>query len=75
MPKDGNPESGEAGRMHRATQSAEMETNSTLSAAPIKPNCYECKFRRELPGNAHSRCAHPAIKPDATNELFAALKY
>jgi len=25
------------------------------------PNCYKCKFRRDLPGNAHSRCAHPSI--------------
>lgn len=26
-----------------------------------KPNCYECKFRRNLPGDAHSRCAHPRL--------------
>lgn len=28
---------------------------------PDKPNCYECKWRRNLPGDAHSRCAHPRI--------------
>lgn len=24
-----------------------------------KPNCYDCKFRRSVPGDAHSRCGHP----------------
>ena len=24
-----------------------------------KPNCYDCKHRRGLTGDAHSRCAHP----------------
>ena len=24
-----------------------------------KPNCYECLYRRNLPGDAHSSCAHP----------------
>lgn len=24
-----------------------------------KPNCYQCVHRRNLPGNTHSRCAHP----------------
>ena len=28
-----------------------------------KPNCYECKHRRSIAGNAHIRCAHPNI-PD-----------
>lgn len=27
------------------------------------PNCYECKWRREVPGSAHSRCTHPSIGP------------
>ncbi len=26
-----------------------------------KPNCYQCKHRRDLPGNCHSCCAHPAF--------------
>lgn len=25
-----------------------------------RPNCYECIHRRDLPGNAHSRCVHPS---------------
>ena len=33
------------------------------------PNCYECKYRRSLPGDAHSRCAHPRIPND--NRLLA----
>ena len=27
----------------------------------MKPNCYECKFREDLPGDCHSRCVHPSI--------------
>ena len=26
-----------------------------------KPNCYECLYRRNLPGDAHSSCAHPRL--------------
>lgn len=25
----------------------------------MKPNCYECKHRRDLAGSCHSRCANP----------------
>ena len=25
-----------------------------------KPKCYTCKHRRNVPGDAHSSCAHPA---------------
>jgi hypothetical protein len=24
-----------------------------------RPNCYECKHRRRVPGDAHSSCANP----------------
>jgi hypothetical protein len=27
-----------------------------------KPDCYKCKFRRELPGDCHSGCANRAAK-------------
>ena len=26
-----------------------------------KPNCYECKYRGEVAGSAHSCCEHPAF--------------
>ncbi len=26
-----------------------------------KPNCYNCKYRREVPGSAHSQCHHPKV--------------
>jgi hypothetical protein len=29
---------------------------------PPKPDCYKCKHRRILPGDAHSRCAHPRVR-------------
>lgn len=25
------------------------------------PNCYDCEYRGELPGDAHSKCRHPAV--------------
>lgn len=25
----------------------------------IKPDCYKCKWRRNLVGDAHSKCEHP----------------
>ena len=28
-------------------------------------NCYECKFRGTIPGDAHSRCNHPKVKQDS----------
>lgn len=28
----------------------------------MKPNCYECKWKGEVPGSAHSCCKHPAYK-------------
>jgi len=27
----------------------------------MKPNCYECKHRGTIPGDAHSCCRHPKI--------------
>lgn len=26
-----------------------------------KPDCYKCKHRRDLPGDCHSACHHPAF--------------
>lgn len=26
----------------------------------MKPNCYECVYRQDVPGSAHSACGHPA---------------
>lgn len=27
----------------------------------MKPNCYDCRHRREIPGDCHSRCEHPRV--------------
>ena len=27
----------------------------------LKPNCYECQYRRSIPGDAHSECVHPRL--------------
>lgn len=29
-----------------------------------KPDCINCKWRRNISGNCHARCAHPDIKKD-----------
>lgn len=34
-----------------------------------KPNCYDCKYRGGLPGDAHSCCKHPAFASDKDNPL------
>lgn len=41
-------------------------------AAP--PNCYDCAFRRDVPGSAHSRCAVLAEMPKG-HELNAMLVF
>lgn len=33
-----------------------------------KPNCYNCIYRKSIPGDAHSVCCHPKANPDS-NEL------
>lgn len=37
-----------------------------------KPNCYQCKHRKDLTFSAHSECAHPAFK-DGINPVLALL--
>lgn len=34
-----------------------------------KPNCYECKHRGSIPGDAHSCCKHPAFAAAANDPL------
>ena len=36
-----------------------------------KPNCFKCLHRRSIPGDAHSRCVHPTIGPQNSNEFDA----
>lgn len=28
----------------------------------MKPNCYECKWKRNIPGDCHISCSHPSEK-------------
>jgi len=35
------------------------------------PDCYKCEYRGTIPGDAHSRCNHPAVNVD--NNPFGAL--
>ena len=34
-------------------------------------NCHKCKHRRDIPGDAHSRCLHPAIGEMDSNPFGA----
>lgn len=34
-----------------------------------KPACYSCKYRRDCPGSAHSKCAHPKNQEDLEDSL------
>jgi len=36
-----------------------------------KPNCYDCKYRRNVPGDAHSSCVHPKIGEIDSNPFGA----
>lgn len=36
-----------------------------------KPNCYECKWRGEVPGDAHSCCNHPLLTTKDSNPFGA----
>ena len=39
-----------------------------------KPNCYECKYRGDVPGDAHSSCKHPSIGAhDPLDQVMAIL--
>ena len=38
-----------------------------------KPNCYKCKWRGDLPGDAHSCCQHPALGGVADDPLGSIL--
>lgn len=37
----------------------------------MKPNCCECKYRGNVPGDAHSCCEHPKIVDDPMGTFFA----
>lgn len=36
-----------------------------------KPNCYNCKYRRNIPGDAHSCCAYPGNDSNMFTGLFS----
>ena len=36
-----------------------------------KPDCYKCKYRGNVEGDAHSCCLHPTITKNPMAEFFA----
>ena len=36
-----------------------------------KPDCYKCKYRGTIPGDAHSCCNHPEVQQD--DNMFGAI--
>ena len=37
----------------------------------MKPNFYDCKYRRDIPGDAHSSCNHPLLNGKDNNPFGA----
>ena len=35
-----------------------------------KPNCYECIYRRTIPGDAHSSCNYPGLDSSISSLIF-----
>jgi len=35
----------------------------------MKPNCYDCKHRGKIPGDAHSRCLHPLVRAETEDPI------
>lgn len=43
------------------TKDATRQSSDKSCSKSEKPNCYQCKYRGEIPGNAHSKCLHPML--------------
>ena len=43
------------------TESVASKSSNQSGSRNEKPNCYECKHRRSVPGDAHSECVNPLI--------------
>jgi hypothetical protein len=41
-----------------------------MAERQVKANCYDCKYRGTIPGDAHSKCRHPLVQTD-DNEFGA----
>jgi hypothetical protein len=33
-----------------------------MKGETMKPDCHECKYRRSIPGDRHSKCVHPDVE-------------
>lgn len=55
------------GREQLTTETTDTihQSGSQSGNGNTKPNCYECRHRRELLGDCHSSCAHPSASPVA----------
>ncbi len=40
----------------------------------MKANCYDCKYRGEVPGSAHSSCYHPLVAEVTKGDKLPMLK-
>lgn len=48
---------------NRDTTHQSSNQSGNQSGSNTKPNCYQCNHRRELVGDCHSSCGHPAASP------------
>lgn len=49
--------------MSQASNQAVVNTNSPA------PLCYQCAYRQDAPGSAHSTCNHPCYENEATKMM------
>jgi len=57
---------------HREQPTIEMQgSQSSNQSGTEKPNCYSCKHRAALVGDAHSSCQHQAANPIAAMVFMA----
>jgi hypothetical protein len=47
--------------------------NDTPKLKTVKPDCYKCKYRRTIPGSAHTMCGHPDAGLNGEYDPFFAL--
>lgn len=47
---------------YKTESDGSQSSNQSGSKRSEKPNCYECRFRSDLPYSPHSECKHPVLE-------------
>ena len=70
-PASPTPES----RTTKIETTAQSKSGGQSGSQPqtLKPSCYKCEYRRDVPGSAHSACGHPEALYSAKRVLLQIL--